>query len=386
MQDERVLRIFCPTHKTSFLTAGESRIVCESGGEALAWNFPHEATWGYCCDCRSFWPSGIQKGKSIEGFCPVCARDGARRYLCGFCKLISFDSDEATKRKPFNVAQRGTVEPACPGCLKSAPSVLWQHHCDEAATEFATPLRSCPFCSESLADDLKVSERLSSSSDHLPKESGPLRAESDTQAEYRRAINAANAKAQNSTIFAADVAALSTTSTSTAETGESNRWIKPFLIVALVLSLGTIVVLSVFLMQSSTRVSQSNPANANSGSTTPANTASANPISRATPGASSSVQRPTPAAPIAPATGAKLAYCRSNQVFLRSEPYLDESEMNVIRVLSRNEKMWVLGTSTNYDTTYIRSAGGTVTNNWSEVQLYDDPAVRGWVFSYFVIY
>lgn len=384
MQDERALRIYCPTHKTSFITAGENRIVCESGGEVLAWNFPHESLWSYCCDCRSFWPSGIQKGSSIEGSCPVCSRDGVRRYLCGFCKVISFDSDELTKRKPFSVGLLGAIEPTCPGCLKSAPSTLWHHHCDEAATEFATPLKSCPFCSESLADELNVSERPASSG-NLPAERAPFKMDS-APTEYMRAVSAANTGAHNPVNFATEMASPSTSTTLTAETTDSKRWLKPVLIIALVLSLCTIGVLSFLLLQSSTRASSSNSETANSGATPLTNTASSDRISKTTAVANRNLYRPTPTTPSAPTAEAKLAYCRSNQVFLRSEPYLDESEQNVIRVLNRNEKMWVLRTSTNYDTAYIRSAGGMVTNNWSEVQLYDDPTVRGWVFSYFVVY
>ena len=387
MQDERALRIYCPTHKTSFMTAGESRIVCESGGEALAWNFPHEEFWGYCCGCQSFWPSGIQKGSSAENSCPVCGREVAKRYLCGFCKVISLDSDDVARRKPFSVAERGPVEPSCPGCLKATPAALCWHRCGEAAAEFATPLKSCPFCSESLVEDSRVTERPAAGGRApAPQPTFDVRPAPPAAPARREDARTAYAATAAPHGFAASAERVASSYDSQSLTAEPKSWVRPFLIAALVTSLGALAVLSVLLVQSLTHAERSSPAATNSGAATPSGTASANRKSRTAPGANGNLQRQPPSAAAAPTAGAKLAYCRSNQVFLRSEPHLDQSDANVIRVLNRDEKLWALGTSTNYDTTYIRSAGGEVTDNWTEVQLYDDPAVRGWVFSYFVLY
>jgi hypothetical protein len=388
IQDVRVLRIYCPAHKTSSLTARESRIVCDSGGEALAWSFPHEKFWGYCCDCLTFWPSGIQKGRAIDSACPVCGREAARSYLCGFCKVISLDSDDAAKRKPFNVSRHGPIDPSCPGCLKTATNPARQHRCDEAVTEFSTTLMSCPFCSESLAEDLRRTEILSMSVQapgvQRTLDVGSSHPAAGAPSGYRPADDDATPPPDSFATSATKMAPSDGSPSSTAEPAEPKKWVRPFLIVALVLSLGTVTVLTVLLIRLGTSAGQLNLDTASSGATPAA--ASANQASRLAPGPNGTQERPRPSTPAAPIAGAKLAYCRSNQVFLRSQPYLDENQENVIAVLSRNQKLWALSTSTNYNTTYIRSAGGDVTDNWTEVQLHDDPSVRGWVFSYFVLY
>jgi tetratricopeptide (TPR) repeat protein len=148
----RQLRIFCPTHKTTFTVVAAGTIMCESGGHALAQNFPVENFWEYCCDCQHYWRSDIvQSGKGREQ-CPVCERAFARRYVCDSCKLISSESDETVRRKAYAIAPAGGIEPACPGCLSQPRSKLRSHQCDEVATSFATARAVCPFCGEEISD------------------------------------------------------------------------------------------------------------------------------------------------------------------------------------------------------------------------------------------
>jgi tetratricopeptide (TPR) repeat protein len=150
--EERYLRVYCPTHKVSFTVLEAGVIVCEGGSETLAQNFPYEEFWEYCCDCQSLWPSNLSKGKKAGEQCFVCSREIKRRFICDQCKVISLESDGATRRKAFTIS-RGIVEPRCPGCLNTGATVnVREHYCDEAGAEFTTTHTTCPFCDEQVAD------------------------------------------------------------------------------------------------------------------------------------------------------------------------------------------------------------------------------------------
>lgn len=147
---ERRIKVFCPTHKIGYETTAAKTIVCEAGGHLLAQSFPDENFWEYCCDCQTFFPSGVAKENRLSDECVVCESRTARRYLCDACKLISFESDEAARGKAFNVAAGAAVRPSCPGCL--APSKLHPvfHACPEIAADLTTSRQTCPFCQETL--------------------------------------------------------------------------------------------------------------------------------------------------------------------------------------------------------------------------------------------
>ena len=150
--DERYLRVYCLTHKISFTALGAGQIICESGGEALAQNYPHEECWEYCCDCQSLWPSDLAKAGQAKEQCLVCSRQIKRRYLCHQCQVMSLDSDELTRGKAIAITSRGEVEPGCPGCARgSGGGVVRRHECAEAGVEFSTARESCPFCDEQIA-------------------------------------------------------------------------------------------------------------------------------------------------------------------------------------------------------------------------------------------
>lgn len=148
--EERQLRVYCPTHKISFEVPAGKRLLCESGGHALAENFPHETFWEYCCDCQTHWPSDMDKGGRAKEQCPVCSRPTTRRYVCDECKLSSYESDDPARRKLFRVGTNGAVEPSCPGCGKPAKLPLQEHTCEETEVTFKTPREKCPFCEEQL--------------------------------------------------------------------------------------------------------------------------------------------------------------------------------------------------------------------------------------------
>jgi hypothetical protein len=103
----------------------------------------------------------------------------------------------------------------------------------------------------------------------------------------------------------------------------------------------------------------------------------------ATPSPGITTKRPTPMASPKPSTDEKIAYCNMNYVNMRKAPALDAA---VVTVLTSGQKLRVLRTSSNYSTAYIPSLKKDVTDNWTEVQLYDDSSTHGWVFSYFISY
>lgn len=79
---------------------------------------------------------------------------------------------------------------------------------------------------------------------------------------------------------------------------------------------------------------------------------------------------PTPKpAPSAPA-GAQVAYCKSNNITMRSSPSLDGRKVNALK---RGQKIYIINYSENYD--YWNGMEG----NWAYVQT--ESGSRGWVFS-----
>lgn len=148
---EREIRVYCPTHKTIFVAVAAGTIVCRGGGHALSQSFLAAEFWEHCCDCQSFWPSEIAKEGKGRDQCPACDRVTVRRFLCDRCKLISIESDEASRRKSHTILPSGGVSPSCPGCLSPAGSPLLAHQCAEVPLGFTTARAACPFCEEPLA-------------------------------------------------------------------------------------------------------------------------------------------------------------------------------------------------------------------------------------------
>lgn len=146
---ERQIKVFCPTHRIGYETRAAKIILCEAGGHTLTQSFPDENFWEYCCDCQTFFPSGVAKESRLKDACPVCEAHTTRRYLCDTCKLISFESDEPARGKAFSVpAQAAAVGPSCPACLSMPRSRPVFHACPELDSDFTTPRATCPFCQE----------------------------------------------------------------------------------------------------------------------------------------------------------------------------------------------------------------------------------------------
>ena len=152
-----------------------------------------------------------------------------------------------------------------------------------------------------------------------------------------------------------------------------------FLVVAsIVLALTSIGVLGYFLLVRPGRDEvarnpngspqpTASPANSTS-SATPTPTPQQTPTPQTTP-----TPKPKPT-PIEPPLGARLGYCNDTNVFVRSSPDLNARPVTKI---TRGQKLWIIGTSSNYST------WNGVSSNWTQVQLYNS-AVRGWIFSPFV--
>lgn len=149
MFNERLIRAYCPMHKTGTTALAAPVLLCEIGDHALSQNFPNAEFWEYCCDCQSFRPSEIAAGGEVQERCMVCERRIARRFLCEHCQVISIESEEVSKRrKPYVVSAAGAVEPECPGCLRADGLPVRAHACRAANATISTSREVCPFCDE----------------------------------------------------------------------------------------------------------------------------------------------------------------------------------------------------------------------------------------------
>jgi hypothetical protein len=96
------------------------------------------------------------------------------------------------------------------------------------------------------------------------------------------------------------------------------------------------------------------------------------------------VQRNTPSSPVSvPVASGQRAFTALNGVNLRIAPKKDSQ---VLRVLMSRQSLIVLSTGSRQDSVWIPREKGYVNGEWLEVQLEDNPSIRGWVFSYFLSY
>jgi predicted amidophosphoribosyltransferase len=144
----RQIKVFCPQHQSVFEVAGTPKIVCEIREHVLSDDFPNSEFWEYCADCQTFFPSELEVGGKTKIACPQCERPTVSRFVCGECKVISFDSGEDTKGKIFHLdSDTFAISPACPGCLKDFSNVKKHlHKCAEIDAVLSTTRETCPFC------------------------------------------------------------------------------------------------------------------------------------------------------------------------------------------------------------------------------------------------
>jgi ribosomal protein L40E len=148
----RQIKIFCPTHQSVFEIEEKPQIICEIREHALSNDFPRGEFWEYCCDCQTFFPSGLEVGEKAKEACPQCERPTIRRFACNECKVLTFDSGEDTKSKNFHLdSETFAVTPACPGCLKDLSGIKKHlHKCGEIEAVLSTPRETCPFCKKEI--------------------------------------------------------------------------------------------------------------------------------------------------------------------------------------------------------------------------------------------
>jgi Double zinc ribbon len=151
MSNEGTLRIFCPTHEAVFEAPQSPKLLCEITGHALAIDFPGGEFWEFCCNCETFAPSRLDKNEKARKTCYGCDNEIARRFVCGACNLISFESESLSKGKRYSVNATKGVDPCCAGCGAAPSSQVFIHDCREAAAIFATTRTTCPFCREKTA-------------------------------------------------------------------------------------------------------------------------------------------------------------------------------------------------------------------------------------------
>ncbi len=143
----RQIKIRCPQHQTVFEVTAKPEIICEIREHTLSKDFPNSEFWEYCCDCQVFSRSNLDVGGKSNKVCLNCERQRVSRFVCGKCKVISFDSDEHAKGKIFNIKVQNGIEPSCPGCQKSfVGEKIYQHNCAEIESVILMPRETCPFC------------------------------------------------------------------------------------------------------------------------------------------------------------------------------------------------------------------------------------------------
>ena len=149
------MRIYCPEHKTSFLTPRRNPIRCENRGHILGEfvfagdaNAHAETVWQYCCNCGHFCPIDMDQGALAA--CPACGRRISQIYACHRCFTFTFESETAIQTKNFTLDDDGTPQPSCPGCLQECSVDLHEHDCEKLKARFTTSLNSCPICLDHL--------------------------------------------------------------------------------------------------------------------------------------------------------------------------------------------------------------------------------------------
>ena len=149
------MRVFCPQHKTGFLTPRRNPIRCENRGHVLGEFIFHsdanatvQTLWEYCCNCEQFAPIELVQG-ALEA-CPACARRISQLYMCDHCFTLSFESSPPGQTKNFSLTTDGAPQPSCPGCFEECSGDLREHECDPLGARFVTGLKACPICLEHL--------------------------------------------------------------------------------------------------------------------------------------------------------------------------------------------------------------------------------------------
>jgi hypothetical protein len=139
--------MFCEEHGRISKVEHKTQIICSVNGHHLAFGFPYDRIWEFCCDCEVFQSSKLAKGK-VETECRVCKRRTVRRYMCHNCQTISFESDQTPRGKHEAVIQKTNEDLLfCAGCFSGAGKKnLLLHKCENLRIDFLTTKMDCLFC------------------------------------------------------------------------------------------------------------------------------------------------------------------------------------------------------------------------------------------------
>ena len=143
----RLIEIFCEDHGRISKVELKAQIACRITGHYLAFGFPYDRIWEYCCDCEVFQASKLAKGK-VAAECRVCRREVARRYMCHNCQTISFESNQPPRGKRQPAIQNTSPDLLqCAGCsLKAGDKNMILHRCPNLGIDFLTTRLDCLFC------------------------------------------------------------------------------------------------------------------------------------------------------------------------------------------------------------------------------------------------
>jgi hypothetical protein len=157
----------------------------------------------------------------------------------------------------------------------------------------------------------------------------------------------------------------------------------PLTVLSILLAVASLAVLGYFIYSRSQANEEASRADASpqptasptlsNSSVQPQPSAKPSPTAQTTP-TPTPTPTPKPTPNTEPPPGARLGYCNDTNVLVRNAPNLDARPITKIQ---RGQKLWIIGTSSNYST------WNGITSNWTQVQLYNS-SVRGWVFSPFV--
>jgi ribosomal protein S27AE len=173
----RNIKVYCHEHGRVFPTPAKAQILCGVSKHNLAGDFPHGEVWEYCCDCETFFPSKLGHGETARKDCPVCGRQVVRRYLCGKCSTLSFESDEPPEGKnAANIDYEKGIRPFCQACLASTGGAAVQiHECEKTAADFVTPRENCLFCKKIIVFEPVEEPVLIPAVEEPKKEAAPTR-------------------------------------------------------------------------------------------------------------------------------------------------------------------------------------------------------------------
>ncbi|MCD9186022.1 MAG: hypothetical protein LUM44_06295 [Pyrinomonadaceae bacterium] len=155
------IEIFCEEHGRISKVESKSQITCGVTGHYLAFGFPFDRIWEYCCDCEVFQSSKMAKGK-VMNECRVCRRKVMRRYMCHNCQTVNFESNQPPRNKHRPAIQAANPDLLqCAGCSSTAEGKkMTFHSCPALKIVFLTTRSHCLFCHQQTAESFVAEKKV----------------------------------------------------------------------------------------------------------------------------------------------------------------------------------------------------------------------------------